>query len=127
DVRSGEHPMTVGKRAADRLLRCLVERIPHASADEAKRERRATGQCLGERNSGGQCMTGRREAVDQPDAMRLPCVDQVAGIKELVSLRWTHKPWKPENAAASGEDAELHLGKADTCRLVHDANIVGER
>src|SRR5437899_11345951 len=71
-------------------------------------------------------MTGRREAVDQPDAMRLPCVDQVAGIKELVSLRLTHKPWKPENAAASGEDAELHLGKADTCRLVHDANIAGE-
>ena len=59
--------------------------------------------------------------------MRLSCVDQVAGVEELVSLRWTQKPWKPENAAASGKDAELHFGKADTCRLVHNANIAGER
>ena len=54
-------------------------------------------------------MTGRRQAVDQPDAMRLPCVDQVAGIKELVSPCWTHKPWKPENAAAAG--LEVNAGE----------------
>ena len=64
DVRAGENPMAVGQGAADRFLRCLVQRIADASADEAEGEGGASSQGLGESNSGGQDVTGRREAVD---------------------------------------------------------------
>jgi hypothetical protein len=126
DIGAGEDPMAVGQGAVGRLLRCLVQRIAHARADEAQREGRATGQALGESNSGGQRLTGRRQAVDQANAMRLVSVNQFAGVEQLVGLRWTDEAGKPEDAAAAGEDAQLHLGKADTRRLVHDANIAGQ-
>src|SRR5262249_50051439 len=119
--------MAVGQRAADRLLRRLVERLPDSGADEAEREGGPTRQRLGERKGRGQRLTGRRQTVDQTDAIRLVRVDQFAGVEQLVSLRWTNESWKPKNAAASGENAELHLGKIDPRRLVHDADIAGER
>src|SRR6476661_5531165 len=75
DIGAGEDPMAVGQGASDRLLRRLVQRIAHARADEAQRERGATGQGLGESNSGGQRLTGRRQAVDQANAIRLVSVN----------------------------------------------------
>jgi hypothetical protein len=105
----------------------LVKRIAHAGADEAQREGGATSQDLGESNSGGQGVPGRREAVDEANAMRLVCTDRFAGVEQLVSLRRTDKPGKPEDAAASREDAQFHLGKTDTRSFVHDANIAGQR
>src|SRR5262249_7637380 len=92
------------------------------AADEAQREGGATSQHLGESNSGGQGLPGRREAVDETNAMRLVCVDRFAGVEQLVSLGRTDKPGKPEDAAASREDAQFHLGKTDTRSFVHDAN-----
>src|SRR5499427_4723131 len=59
--------------------------------------------------------------------MRLVCTDRFAGVEQLVSLRRTDKPGKPEDAAASREDAQFHLGKTDTRSFVHDANIAGQR
>ena len=59
--------------------------------------------------------------------MRLVGVNQFAGVEQLVGLRRTDEAGKPEDAAASREDAKLHFGKADTRSLVHDANIAGQR
>ena len=59
--------------------------------------------------------------------MRLVRVNLFAGIEQLVGLRRAHEAGKPEDAAASGEDAEVYLRKADTRSLVHDANIAGQR
>src|SRR5258706_14485330 len=106
--------MAVGKRAADRLLRRLRERIAHAGADEAQREGRSTSQHLGERNGGGQRVTGRREAVDEANAMRLVCLDQLASVEQLINLRCAKKTWNPKNAPASGENSQVHLGEAET-------------
>src|SRR5260370_25851249 len=101
DIGAGEDPMTVGQSAADRLLRCLVQRIAHARADETQRKRGATGQALGESNSGGQRLTGRRQAVDQADAMRLVGVNQFAGVEQLIGLLRTNQAATPATSAPS--------------------------
>src|SRR5262249_54000553 len=113
-AKKASMPSSTSAAVKTRLLRCLVKRIAHAGADEAQREGGATSQHLGESNSGGQGVPGRREAVDEANAMRLVCIDRFAGVEQLVSLRRTDKPGKPEDAAASRKDAQFHLGKTDT-------------
>src|ERR1700750_1591793 len=100
DIGAGEDPMAVGQGASDRLLRCLVQRIAHARADEAQREGRAAGQALGESNSVAPRLTGRPKAWNQANAMRLVNVNQFAGVEQLIGLRWTDEAGKPEDAAA---------------------------
>ena len=91
------------------------------------RLRASAGQSLSESKSAREGATGWCQAVDQANAMRLVRVNLFAGIEQLVGLRRAHEAGKPEDAAASGEDAEVHLRKADTRSLVHDANIAGQR
>src|SRR5262245_3733001 len=97
--------MAVGQGTVNRLLRCLVQRIAHPGTDEAQRKRGTRGQNLGESKRGSEGATGWRQAVDQANAMRLVRVNLFAGIEQLVGLRRAHEAGKPEDAAASGEDA----------------------
>src|SRR6516225_5878125 len=113
DIRAGKNPMAVGEGTVDRLLRCLVQRIADTGANEAQSQRGATGQRLGESDGSGQDFTRWCDSVDQPNAVRLACVDELAGVEQLISLGGTHEAGQSKDAPASREDSEFHFGKAD--------------
>ena len=68
----------------------------------------------------------RREPVDQPQPERVLRCNPPPGKEQIAGRAAADDAWQPQRAARAGEDANLHLRKAECGILGGDTEIAGD-
>src|SRR4029077_17911058 len=125
-LRRGEQPEVVGLEQ-----QALVE--GHLSALVHRLEREAYGKRPHAEDApqrlfrGREKLTGRHNACDQADAMRLARVDHLAGQNEVQCVALAHESRQSLRTAIPRSYAELHLGLSELGVLARDAYVTRHR